>query len=106
MKKLLLFITILLIASIGYSQAKKSFNIEKYVIQVTNEDDEVYFSCLEYLYHNHNIKIYAVCENNFLIGFRATYKSYSKIEEVLMYEFPDMVFFRKDISSIETECEK
>jgi hypothetical protein len=105
MRIILSFILILTL-SIVNGQNKKPFKIEKYVIQVTNEDDEVYFSCLEYLHHNHNIKIYAICETKFLIGFRATYKSYDKVKEVLQYEFPDMVFFRKDETFIETECEK
>ena len=106
MKNIKLMLTtmlILLLLSVCQSQ---NFNIEKYVIQITNEDDEVYFSCLEYLHHSHNIKVYAVCETKFIIGFRATYKSYDKVKEVLQYEFPDMVFFRKDETFIETECEK
>lgn len=101
--KLILTTILILLVSVCQSQ---NFNIEKYVIQITNEDDEVYFSCLEYLHHSHNIKIYAVCETNFVIGFRATYKSYDKVKEVLLYEFPDMIFFRKDESYIEGECEK
>lgn len=90
--------------SIGFSIPSKHFKIEKYVIYIDNEDAEVYFSCLEYLEHSSRIKVFAVCEERCLIGFRATYNSYDNVKGVLMHEFPDMILFRKDNEFLESEC--
>lgn len=111
MKKIYIAILLILLTVIGYSQtsvnlklSNRGFKIEKYVIYIDNEDSEVYFSCLEYLEHSNKIKVFAVCEERCLIGFRATYNSYDNVKGVLMHEFPDMILFRKDNEFLESEC--
>ena len=82
--------------SIDISIRKKPFKIENYTICVGNEDEEVYFSCLEYLETSSNIKIISVCASQHIIGFRTTYRNFGVVSGVLNHEFPDMIFFKTD----------
>ena len=61
-----------------------------------NEDEEVYFSCLEYLETSNCIKVTSVCASQHIIGFRTTYKNFDVVSGVLNHEFPDMIFFKTD----------
>lgn len=84
-----------------------TINSSKYIIGIGNEDTKLFNNVLTDLQANTNIKVYAYCEQNKIIGLVVNnngYKSYDEVRDFLLNEYPDIALFRKEETILNLDC--
>ena len=84
-----------------------TINSSKYIIGIGNEDTKLFNNVLTDLQANANIKVYAYCERNKIIGLVVNnngYKSYDVVRDFLLSEYPSIALYRKEETILNLDC--
>lgn len=105
---ILLFFTTMLFAQANKApNTSLSQNTTKYVVGIGNDDVKIYNDVLTDLQASGNIKIYAYCDKNKIVGFAVNnnnFKSYDYLRDYLLSEYPGIELYRKSENSLNLDC--